>query len=51
MPGLDGLSATDAIATIRANRTELALSNQDFVTWLLAEGVNFLKPSSSQEAA
>ena len=48
---LDGLSAADAIKAIRTNRAELALFNHDFVTWLLAEGANFLAPSSSQEAA
>ena len=48
---LDGLSAADAIKAIRTNRAELALFNYDFVSWLLAEGANFLAPSSSQEAA
>lgn len=48
---LDGLSAKDAIKTIRTNRAQLALFNHDFVTWLLTEGANFLAPSSSQDAA
>lgn len=45
-----GLDAESAIALIRTNRAEIALFNEHYVEWLLAEGSTFLA-ISNQEAA
>ena len=46
-----GLDAETAIREIRTNRSEDALFNQDYVTWLMTEGAAFIAPSSSAQAA
>jgi protein-tyrosine phosphatase len=46
-----GLDAETAIDQIRTKRAESALFNEDYVTWLLAEGADFIAPSPSQQAA
>jgi protein-tyrosine phosphatase len=48
---INGLDAESAIREIRTNRAETALFNEDYVTWLKAEGAAFIAPSSSQQAA
>lgn len=46
-----GLDAETAIREIRTNRSEDALFNQDYVTWLMKEGAAFIAPSPSAQAA
>jgi protein-tyrosine phosphatase len=46
-----GLDAETAIREIRKNRAEIALFNNEYVTWLMTEGAAFVAPSSSQQAA
>ena len=46
-----GLDAETAIKEIRKNRSEDALFNQDYVTWLMKEGAAFIAPSPSAQAA
>jgi protein-tyrosine phosphatase len=46
-----GLDAETAIREIRTNRSEDALFNQDYVTWLMTEGAAFIAPSTSAQAA
>jgi hypothetical protein len=46
-----GLDAETAIKEIRENRSEDALFNQDYVTWLMTEGAAFIAPSPSAQAA
>ena len=46
-----GLDAETAIEQIRKNRGENALFNQDYVTWLMAEGASFIASSPSEQAA
>jgi hypothetical protein len=46
-----GLDAETAIREIRKNRADIALFNNEYVTWLMTEGAAFVAPSSSQQAA
>jgi hypothetical protein len=46
-----GLDAESAIREIRTNRAEVALFNEDYVTWLMTEGAAFIASSSSEQAA
>ena len=46
-----GLDAETAILEIRKNRAAIALFNEGYVAWLIAEGAAFLSPSPSQQAA
>ena len=46
-----GHSPEEAINLIRNNRGDVALFNQNFVDWLLADGLRFLGLSPSQQAA
>jgi hypothetical protein len=46
-----GLDAETAIREIRNNRSEDALFNEDYVSWLMAEGAAFIAPSTSPQAA
>jgi protein-tyrosine phosphatase len=46
----DGLTPTEAVARIRANRGEDALFNRNFYNWLIVEGETFFSPSSQQAA-
>ncbi len=52
----EGLTAADAVALIRARRSPVALSNEHFMRWLLAEAHQFIPgvghaPSTSPTAA
>lgn len=47
----DGMSAEQAIKTIRSHRGPDALFNESFANWLISEGVRFLGMSPSQQAA
>jgi protein-tyrosine phosphatase len=47
----DGMSADQAIKTIRTHRGPDALFNRSFADWLVSEGVRFLGMSPSQQAA
>ena len=42
-----GLSAEDAIKTIRKNRADIALFNEHYVRWLMTEGEEFINQPSS----
>ena len=46
-----GLDAESAIREIRTNRADVALFNEDYVTWLMTEGAAFIASSSSEQAA
>ena len=46
-----GLDAETAIREIRKNRADIALFNNEYVTWLMTEGAAFVAPSPSQQAA
>ena len=43
----EGMSASEAIATIRKNRAEIALFNDHYERWLLNCGENFINQPSS----
>jgi protein-tyrosine phosphatase len=43
-----GLSAEDAINTIRKNRADIALFNEHYVRWLMTEGAEFINQPSSE---
>ena len=45
-----GLDAESAIDEIRKNRAEIALFNNEYVTWLKAEGAAFIAAPSQQAA-
>jgi protein-tyrosine phosphatase len=42
-----GMSAEDAIRTIRKNRADIALFNEHYVKWLMTEGEAFINAPSS----
>jgi hypothetical protein len=42
-----GLSAEEAIKTIRKNRADIALFNEHYVRWLMTEGEEFINQPSS----
>ena len=45
-----GLDAESAILEIRKNRADIALFNEGYVAWLLAEGAAFIAAPSNQAA-
>jgi hypothetical protein len=45
-----GFESTDAIRQIRAQRSEMALFNNHYVTWLITEAPSLLKTKSSSSA-
>lgn len=44
----DGMTAKEAIQTIRTNRADSALFNRHYVQWLLTEGEAFINQPSSE---
>jgi hypothetical protein len=45
-----GFEPTDAIRQIRQQRSEVALFNNHYVTWLITEAPNYISEKSSSSA-